>query len=63
MLRPFSCQPSAHFRVGAANLMSAMGHEQTSRHARVMSVIPLKADIRQRGLDVRLVPVTDIAKN
>ena len=33
--------------------MSAMGHEQTSRHVRVMSVISLKADIRQRGLDVR----------
>ena len=28
--------------------MSAMGHEQTSRHVRVMSVIPLKADIHQR---------------
>jgi hypothetical protein len=29
--------------------MSAMGHEQTSHHLRVMSVIPLKADIHQRG--------------
>ena len=29
--------------------MSVSGHEQTSRHVRVMSVIPLKADIRQRG--------------
>ena len=29
--------------------MSALGHEQTSRHIRVMSVIPLKADIHQRG--------------
>ena len=28
--------------------MSAMGHEQTSRDVRVMSVFPLKADIRQR---------------
>ena len=36
--------------------MSAMGHEQTSRHVRVMSVIPLKADIHQRDLHVRLVP-------
>jgi hypothetical protein len=29
--------------------MSALGHEQTSRHVHVMSVIPLKADIDQRG--------------
>jgi hypothetical protein len=36
--------------------MSALGHEQTSRHVRVMSVIPLKADIHQRGLHVRFVP-------
>ena len=34
--------------------MSALGHEQTSRDVRVMSVIPLKADIHQRGLHVRL---------
>ena len=33
-----------------------MGHEQTSRHVRVMSVIPLKTDIHQRGLHVCLVP-------
>jgi hypothetical protein len=37
-----------------------MGHEQTSRHIRVMSVISLRADIQQRGLHVRFVPV---AKN
>ena len=37
--------------------MSALGHEQTSRHVRVMSVIPLKADIRQRALHVRFVPL------
>ena len=36
--------------------MSAKGQKQTSRHVRVMSVIPLKADIHQRGLHVRLVP-------
>ena len=40
--------------------MSAMGHEQTSHHIRVMSVLPLKADIRQRALYVRLVPLADI---
>ena len=40
--------------------MSALGHEQTSRHVRVMSVIPLKADIDRRGLQVRFVPEADI---
>src|SRR6476659_618423 len=39
-----------------ADEMSALGREQTSRHVRVMSVIPLKADIHQRGLHVRFVP-------
>jgi hypothetical protein len=34
-------------------LGSALGHEQTSRHVRVMSVITLKADIHQRELHVR----------
>jgi hypothetical protein len=38
---------------------STLGHEQTSRHIRVMS-IPFKADIHQRGLHVRLVPEADI---
>jgi hypothetical protein len=37
-----------------------MGQKQTSRHVHVMSVIPLKADIHQRGLHVRLVPVADV---
>jgi hypothetical protein len=44
--------------VGVAARMS--GHEQTSRHVRVMSVIPLKADIHQRGLHVRFVPRPDM---
>jgi hypothetical protein len=35
---------------------SDSGHERTSRLVRVMSVIPLNADISQRGLHVRLVP-------
>ena len=41
--------------------MSALGQKQTSRHVRVMSVIPLNADISQRDLHVRLVPIADIA--
>jgi hypothetical protein len=36
--------------------MSALGHEQTSRRVRLTSVIPLKADIHRRGLEVRFVP-------
>ena len=40
--------------------MFALGHEQTSRHVRVMSVVTLKADIHQRGLHVRLVPKADM---
>jgi hypothetical protein len=43
-------------------MMSAMGHKQTSRHARVMSVLPLKADIRQREWHVRYVPEADITR-
>jgi hypothetical protein len=31
----------------------------SERYVRVMSVIPLKADIRQRSLHVRLVPEAD----
>jgi hypothetical protein len=37
---------------------SALGQKQTSRHVRVS---PLKADIHQRGLRVRLVPLADIS--
>ena len=37
-----------------------MGHAQTSRHVRIMSVIPLKADTHRRGLHVRLVPDSDV---
>ena len=43
--------------------MSAMGHEQTSHHVRVMSVIPLKADFHQRGWHFRLVPLADMPPN
>jgi hypothetical protein len=41
--------------------MSALGHKQTSCSIHFMSVIPLKADINQRGLYVRLVPQADSA--
>jgi hypothetical protein len=36
--------------------MSAMGQKETSRRVPVMSVLPLKADIRQREWHVRFVP-------
>ena len=42
-------------------VMSALGQKQTSRHVRVMSVIPLKADIRQFRWDVRKVPLADLS--
>ena len=44
----------------AGHAISALGHEQTSHHVRVMSVIPLKADIHQRGWHFRLVPEADL---
>ena len=37
-----------------------MGQKRTSRHVRVMSVIPLKADIRQPEWHVRHVPEAEI---
>ena len=42
--------------------MSALGHKQTSRHVRVMCVIPLKADIHQRGLHVCFVPLSGLSR-
>jgi len=36
--------------------MSAKGQKRKWCHARVMSVLPLKADIRQREWHVRYVP-------
>jgi hypothetical protein len=36
------------------------GSKADTRHVRVMSVIPLKADIHQRGLHVRYVPIVEI---
>jgi hypothetical protein len=44
----------------ARRFMSGMGHEQTSRNVRVMSVIPLKAVVDQRGLHVRFVPQAEV---
>jgi len=40
--------------------VSDLDHEQTSRHVFLMSAIPLKVDIRWRGLRVRFVPIADI---
>ena len=40
-----------------------MGHEQTSRHVRVKSVLPLKADIRQRIEHICFVPIADMAQH
>ena len=42
--------------------MSAVGQKQPSRHVRVMSVIPLKADMFSVELDVCFVPITDIKR-
>jgi hypothetical protein len=39
-----------------------MGHERTSRNVRVMSDLPLKPEIYQRGMHVRLVPVADLGR-
>ena len=41
--------------------MSALGHKQTSTHARVMSALPPKADIAERYWHVRFVPKADMA--
>jgi hypothetical protein len=40
---------------------AALGHEQTSRHDRVMSVIRLKAAIHQRGFARLLRPIADMS--
>ena len=60
MMRPSRHLTASRMQPGNPVVMSAMGQKQTSRHVRVMSVIPLKADIRQRGLRVRFVPRADI---
>jgi hypothetical protein len=40
--------------------MSALGHKRTSKHVRIMSALPPKADIVQHGGHVRFVPKADI---
>src|SRR5215470_10963434 len=40
--------------------MSALGHEPTSRNARRWSGLPPKANIGNRGCDVRLGPQADV---
>jgi hypothetical protein len=41
--------------------MTALGHKRTSKHVRIMSALPTKADIAGRQLDVRFVPQTDVS--
>jgi hypothetical protein len=43
--------------------MSALGHKQTLKRFRLMSALPPKADIAQRGGNVRFVPIVDITKS
>jgi hypothetical protein len=38
-----------------------LGHKRKWCHARVMSLLPLKADIRQREWHVRYVPKPDLS--
>ena len=42
--------------------MSAMGQSRTWRYVRAISALPLKADIRQRGRQVRSVPEAEIER-
>ena len=47
--------------IGRSGLVSALGHEQTSRqNVRAMSVLPLKADVLQREWHVRLMPIAEL---
>jgi hypothetical protein len=40
--------------------MSALGHKRTFSKLQLMSALPPKADMDQRGSDVRFVPKADI---
>jgi hypothetical protein len=48
------------WQCSSRNAMSASGHKRKWCHAGVMSVLPLKADIRQREWHVRYVPIADL---
>jgi len=57
-----SARPTSHRRKPLATHGRSihLGHEHTSRRVRVMSLLPLKADIRQRFEHVRFVPKADL---
>jgi hypothetical protein len=54
--RPLKKLGKGSTRRNIACVVSATGHKRKWCHARVMSVLPLKADIRQREWHVRYVP-------
>ena len=51
----------ARLRLRLRLRVSALGHKRKWCHARVMSVLPSKADIRQRESRVRYVPLADMS--
>ena len=60
--QPVDLGPIALLPQSDGKLMSAKGHNLKWCHARVMSVLPLKADIRQREWHVRYVPLADMRR-
>jgi hypothetical protein len=44
------------------DFINSIGQKQTLRRVKSMSALPPKADISARRLDVRFVPITDIAR-
>jgi hypothetical protein len=58
-----SFAPAQFFRVTICKvLISALGQKQTFRLFIAMSALPPKADIVERQLDVRFVPIADISR-
>jgi hypothetical protein len=55
-MKPIPTAPTSPLQTAE---MSALGHKRKWCHARVMSVLPLKADIRQREWHVRFVPIAN----